>query len=1004
MPASAGGPPPRPVAVPRRRGRTLLPTLVVLGVLLIGFSIFTSFYTDLLWFRAVGYTSVFTRTLGARSLLFIMFGLLFAAAVTVNFVVAYRARPAYQPMIPGQQELDRYRMALDPYRRVVVVILGVLLGLIAGSTAAGEWRTYLQWRNAVPFGEKDVQFHKDISFFAFDLPWYRFVLGFAFATVVVCLIAAAVTHYLYGGLRLQAFLGERATPAARVHLSVLLGVFVLLKAIAYWLDRYGLAVGEHQINKTDFTGLTYTDVNAVLQGRTILAIISLICAVLFFANVVRRTWILPGIGVGLLLLSALLIGGVYPALVQRFTVAPTQSDKEQKYIRRNIEATRTAYGIGKDKVQIEKGYDAALTPDQTKLAEDTDVLDNVRLLDPLLLSPTYKNLQQIKAYYDFPGTLGVDRYDDVNGAKRDVVMAVREVSLGGLPDAQRNWINDHTQYTHGFGFVAAPSDVTTGGRPDFVSSDIPPIGPLGTGYEPRIYFGQESPTYSIVGAPEGATPRELDYPDDSATSGQRNTTYDTKVGQGVPIGSTWHKLLFAMKYQEANILLSDRVTGSSEILYDRDPKQRVEKVAPWLTLDGDPYPAIVGKKILWIVDGYTTSNGYPYSTRSTLEDVTTDSRTLAGNQLVTPVKRVNYIRNSVKATVDAFTGKVTLYQWDEKDPVLKTWMRAFPDTVQPLAEISDDLKAHLRYPEDLFKVQRTLLANYHVDSPQTFYSGSDFWRVPDDPTKGNTLSASGSNTQPPYYVTLQMPGQAEPSFSLTSTYVPTGERNNLAAFVSVNADPGPDYGTFRVLQLKRSLQINGPSQVQNQLESDDVIAEQINILKRGTTVKYGNLLTFPIAGGLLYVEPVYVQAEASTSFPLLRKVLVSFGNNVAFEDTLDEALNKLFAAQGGNPGDAGGGTTPPPPAGGGGTGTTDNPALAAALADAEDAIAASQKALAAGDFAAYGQAQDELKAAIARAVAAQGGAGGSTASPSPSPSASRGTASPSGSPSPSGSG
>jgi uncharacterized protein len=1000
IPASAGGPPRRPVAVPRRRGRTLLPTLVVLGVLLIGFSIFTGFYTDLLWFRAVGYTSVFTRTLGARSLLFILFGLLFAAAVTVNFIVAYRSRPAYQPMIPGQQELDRYRMALDPYRRVVVGIIGVLLGLIAGSSAAGEWRTYLQWRNAVQFGETDVQFHKDISFFAFDLPWYRFVLGFAFATVVVSLIAAAVTHYLYGGLRLQAFLGERATPAARVHLSVLLGVFVLLKAIAYWLDRYGLAVGEHQINKTDFTGLTYTDVNAVLQGRTILAIISLICAVLFFANIVRRTWILPGIGVGLLLLSALLIGGIYPALVQRFTVAPTQSDKEAPYIRNNIEATRKAYDIGKDKVQITKGYDAALTPDQSLLGGDADVLDNVRLLDPLLLSPTYKNLQQIKAYYDFPGTLGVDRYD-VNGERRDVVMAVREVSLTGLPSAQRNWINDHTQYTHGFGFVAAPSNISTGGRPDFISSDIPPVGDLGEGYQPRIYFGQESPTYSIVGAPEGAAPRELDYPDDSASSGQRNTTYDTKVGQGVPIGSTWHKLLFAMKYQEANILLSDRVTGDSEILYDRDPKQRVEKVAPWLTLDGDPYPAIVGDKILWIVDGYTTSNGYPYSTRSTLEDVTADSRTLAGNQLITPVKRVNYIRNSVKATVDAYTGKVTLYQWDDQDPVLKTWMRAFPDTVRPNDEISADLKAHLRYPEDLFKVQRTLLANYHVDSPQTFYSGSDFWRVPDDPTKGSSIT--GSSTQPPYYVTLQMPGQAEPSFSLTSTYVPTGDRNNLSAFVSVNADPGPDYGTFRVLQLKRSLQINGPSQVQNQLESDDVIAEQINILKRGTTVKYGNLLTFPIAGGLLYVEPVYVQAEATTSFPLLRKVLVSFGNNVAFEDTLDQALETLFAEQGGNPSDGGGGTTTPPPGGGGGTGTTDNPALAAALSDAEDAIEASKKALAAGDFAAYGQAQDDLKDAIARAVAAQGGAG-STSSPSPSPSSTGKTGSSSGSPSPSPSG
>jgi uncharacterized membrane protein (UPF0182 family) len=1001
MPASASGPPRRPVAVPRRRGRTLLPTLVILGVLLIGFSIFTGFYTDLLWFRSVGYTSVFTRTLGARSLLFIMFGLLFAAAVTVNFVVAYRARPAYQPMIPGQQELDRYRMALDPYRRVVVGIIGVLLGLIAGSSAAGEWRTYLQWRHAVPFGETDVQFHKDISFFAFDLPWYRFVLGFAFATVVVSLIAAAVTHYLYGGLRLQAFLGERATPAARVHLSVLLGVFVLLKAIAYWLDRYGLAVGEHQINKTDFTGLTYTDVNAVLQGRTILAIISLICAVLFFANIVRRTWILPGIGVGLLLLSALLIGGIYPALVQRFSVAPTQSEKEAPYIRRNIDATRTAYGIGKDKVQIEKGYDAALTPDQSLLEQDSDVLDNVRLLDPLLLSPTYKNLQQIKAYYDFPGTLGVDRYQ-VGGETRDVVMAVREVSLAGLPSAQRNWINDHTQYTHGFGFVAAPGDETTGGRPDFISSDIPPVGSLGTTYEPRIYFGQESPTYSIVGAPKGATPRELDYPDDSAASGQRNTTYDTSVGQGVPIGSTWRKLLFAMKYQEANILLSNRVTSDSEILYDRDPKQRVEKVAPWLTLDGDPYPAIVGDRILWIVDGYTTSNGYPYSTRSTLEDVTADSRTLAGNQLITPVKRVNYIRNSVKATVDAYTGKVTLYQWDDQDPVLKTWMRAFPGTVQLKDQISPDLLTHLRYPEDLFKVQRTLLANYHVDSPQTFYSGSDFWRVPDDPTKGS--SVVGSSTQPPYYVTLQMPGQAEPSFSLTSTYVPTGDRNNLAAFVSVNADPGPDYGTFRVLQLKRSLQINGPSQVQNQLESDDVIAEQINILKRGTTVKYGNLLTFPIAGGLLYVEPVYVQAEATTSFPLLRKVLVSFGNNVAFEDTLDQALETLFADQGGNPGDGGGGTTSPP-AGGGGTGTADNPALAAALADAEDAITAAQKALEAGDFAAYGKAQADLKDAIARAVAAQGGDSGpgSTSSPSPSPSGTA-KASSSGSPSPSPSG
>ena len=980
MPPS-GGQPRRPVAAPRRRGRTLVPTLIVLGVLLIGFSVFTGVYTDLLWYRSVGFTTVWRHTLAARSLLFLVFGLLFAAAVAVNVVVAYRVRPAYQAMVPGQQELDRYRMALEPYRRLVVGVAVTLLGLIAGSSAAGEWRTYMQWRNGVSFGQTDAQFGKDISFFTFDLPWYRFVLSFMFATVVVALIAAAITHYLYGGLRLQAFLGERATAAARVHISVLLGAFVLLKAVAYWLDRYSLAVHEKRINKTAFTGLTYTDVNAMLAGKTILAIIALMCAALFFANVVRRGWMLPGIGVGLLLLSALLVGGIYPALVQRFQVSPTANKLEQPYIKRNIEATRAAYGIGDVKIQP---YDAGLLADPDQLKNDTQVLSNIRLLDPQLLSATYRNLQQIKAFYDFADPLSIDRYT-IDGVRRDVVMAVREVRLEGLPPEQRNWINDHTVYTHGFGFVAAPGNELEGGRPNFVSSDIPPVGKLGE-FEPRVYFGQESPTYSIVGAPKGSVPNELDYPDDTATSGQRNNTYQGKGG--VPIGSLWHQLLFAMKYQQTNILLSGQVNSASKILYIRDPKERVEKAAPWLTLDGDPYPAVVDGRIKWIVDGYTTSNGYPYSTRSTLEEATTTSQTLqSSNQLVTPVEKVNYIRNSVKATVDAYDGTVTLYQWDTHDPVLKTWMKAFRNTVKPRSAISDSLMAHLRYPEDLFKVQRTLLATYHVSNPGRFYNGSDFWRIPNDPTRSGI-----AGPQPPYYVTLKMPDQAEPSFSLTSTYVPTGDRNNLAAFVSVDADPGPDYGKFRVLELPRSLQINGPSQVQNQLESEDTIAEEINILKRGTTVKYGNLLTFPIGGGLLYVEPVYVQAEAATSFPLLRKVLVSFGNNVAFEDTLQEALDTLFAAQGGAPG---GGETPPttPPAGGGGPPSgqgQENPALAQALQDAQDALEAGQRALAAGDFAAYGKAQQDLREAIARALAAeQGGSSApSPSSPSPSPTSS----------------
>ncbi len=536
--------------------------------------------------------------------------------------------------------------------------------------------------------------------------------------------------------------------------------------------------------------------------------------------------------------------------------------------------------------------------------------------------------------------------------------------------------------------AALGEETTDGGRPSFVSSDIPPIGEI-TDYQPRIYFGQESPTYSIVGGSESV---ELDFPDDSAPSGIRNTTY--KGDGGVPVGSLFNKLLFAMKYQEPNLLLSDRIQADSKILYVRDPKSRVEKVAPWLTLDGDPYPVVADDRIQWVIDGYTTSNGFPYSTRSSLDDVTADSRTTAATGIVTPVDRVNYIRNSVKATVDAYSGKVTLYTWDDEDPVLKTWKNAFPGTVKPRSAISDELLTHLRYPEDFFKVQRTLLANYHVENPQTFYNGSDFWRIPDDPTR--PLRSPGP--QPPYYLTLRMPGQDEATYSLTSTYVPTGERENLAAFVSVNADPGPDYGTFRVLQLPRSLQINGPSQVQNQLESDDTIAEEINILKRGTKVKYGNLLTLPLGGGLLYVEPVYVQAESTTSFPLLRKVLVSFGNDVAFEDTLEQALDSLFAEQGGI--DPGGGGTEPPPAG---EPVDQNAALADALADAQQAIADAEEALKAGDFTAYGQAQADLQAAIDRAVAAQQAGGttdGSSPSPSPSESASpSGTASPSPSPS-----
>ncbi len=990
QPGSAGptGPIRRPSSGNPNRGRVLLITAIIVGLLALALSILSGFLTDLLWYRSVGYSSVYTRELSTKVLLFALFGVVFAAAVALNFTLAHRFRPTYQTMVPGQQELDRYRMAIDPFRRLVVLIISGLLGLIAGSSAAGQWRTYLQWRNGVEFGRVDPQFGRDISFFTFDLPWWRFVLSFAFAMVVLGLIATAITHYLYGGLRLQPIMGERATPAARVHLSVLFGTFILLKAVAYWLDRYSLAVKESRIGRADFSGLSYTDVNAVLPAKNVLVIVSLICAGLFFANIARRTWLLPGLAAGLLLLAALLVGGIYPSIVQRFQVSPSESDKERPYIKKNIDATRTAYGI--DDVDVQ-AYSATTEAEPGQLRADSDTTASIRLLDPAILGPTYRNLQQIRSFYDFPELLDVDRYQ-VDGGVRDVVAAVRELDLQGLPAEQRNWINDHTVYTHGFGFVAGLGNQTTdNGRPSFVSSDIPPQGQLGK-FEPRIYFGEKSPPYSIVGGPEGGPNRELDFPDDSAGSGQRNTTY-TGEG-GVSVGSLWRKLLFATRYQEANILLSDRVASDSKILYIREPKERVERVAPWLTLDGDPYPAVIDGRIQWIVDGYTTSNGAPYSTRSTLEDVTDDSRTNQQNQLVTPVARVNYIRNSVKATVDAYDGTVTLYEWDENDPVLKTWRKAFPGTVKDRDEISANLEAHFRYPEDLFKVQRTLFARYHVTDAQTFYSGSDFWRVPEDPTP----NAPAAKPQPPYYLTLQMPGQEAPTFSLTSAYVPVGRRENLSAFMSVNSDPGQDYGQIRVLQVPRSVQINGPKQVQNAFSSNDDVATELNILRRGDSdVRYGNLLTLPVGGGLLYVQPVYVQAASSTAFPLLRKVLVSFGDQVGFENTLQEALDAVFsgesgAATGEQPG---GGPSPPanaspspspsesasPPA----TGGTE---LQRALADAETALQDSQEALQEGDFTAYGEAQERLEDAIKRAVAAQGGRGSappSGASPSPSP-------------------
>ena len=919
--------------------------LVVLSGVLLSLS---GFYADWLWFKSVSFASVWTTVLATKAILFVVAGLLTSSIVLANIVIAFKRRPLYVPTSIEADNLERYRAQIEPIRRWVVLALGLGLFYFAGTSGATMWSTWLQFKNSTSFGIKDPQFNMDISFFAFRLPFWQTLIAWGISTLVLSIIASAVVHYLYGGIRLQVQ-DDRTTVAARVQLSVLLGGVVLMKAVAYWFDRYHLALKESKL----ITGLTYTDVNATLPAKAILAAISVVCALLFFANIVRRSWVLPAAGTALLVVSSVLIAGIYPGAIQQFQVKPSESSKEAPFIQRNIDATRAAYGLTDVTVS---DYQATLSATAGQLAKDAGTISNIRLMDPNVISATFRQLQQIKPYYSFPDSLDIDRYT-VNGVKRDTVVSVRELNIAGNPS--RNWINDHLVYTHGFGFVAAFGNARDAdGKPSFLVGDLPPTKGLGT-FEPRVYFGENVPDYSIIGGVKTDTPVEFDYPDDASSNGQKNFTY-TGTG-GVPVGSFVNKVVFALKYQEQRILLSSLINKDSKILYNRNPRDRVAKVAPWLTLDGDPYPALVDGKILWIIDGYTTSAGYPYSKQTTLSSATSDALTSNSTAVTAQGNQsVNYIRNSVKATVDAYDGTVTLYQWDEKDPVLATWSKAFPGTVQPKSKISKSLLEHIRYPEDMFRVQREILSAYHVQTAAAFYGGQDFWRVPRDPS----TFGSNAGAQPPYYLTLQMPGEKSPEFALTTPFVPRGGRENLSAFAVVNSDAGANYGKITVLQLPRSTNVAGPSQVASNFEAKPEVANSLSLLRQGgSDVVLGNLLTLPVGGGLLYVQPVYVKATSNAAaYPLLQKVLVSFGDQIGYDDTLKGALDQVF---GGNSGTtAGSGTTTT-------TSGTTNTSLANALASAKQAYADGLAALAKGDFAAYDKAQKRLKSALDSAINAQ---------------------------------
>ena len=971
------------MTIPNNPGRKRLsPTrlalliLIALAVVLVGS---TGFYTDLLWFDQLGFRQVFTTQVITQTALFVGGGATFAFPVWLGLFLAYRARPIYSRLGEGSNLIGPYRELVDSLRRFALWLVPALLGLLAGGIAAPQWSTVLAFLNHTYTGKVDPQFGLDLGFYLFDLPFLTRATGFFAVALLLAAVVGAFVHLTYGNIK---FVGRSARIAkpARVQVAGFAGAYLLIQGANLWLDQYTTLTNATGL----FTGATYADVNARIPGFQVMAYISVAVALSFIVTAAIGKWRISLLATALMVVTSMVVGGIYPWVVQTFQVAPNERTLESSFIDRNIKATLAAYGL--DKIQVEN-YDAKTTAEPGALKAYAQTTANIRIIDPTLVSASFKQLEQYKQYYDFAAHLDVDRYQ-VDGKTQDTVIAVRELNQAGLGDAQ-SWYNNAVVYTHGYGIVAAfGNQRSVDGQPVFLQKGIPSTGALGS-YEPRVYFGEQSPAYSIVGAPKGSAPRELDYPASDATAS--NSTAQqmyTFTGNGGPrLDNVFSRVAYAIKFQSEQLLLSNAISNDSQILYKRSPLERVKAVAPYLTLDSDPYPAVVDGKLVWIVDGYTTSADYPYSRAENL------SRTIADTSTTKPftTQSVNYVRNSVKATVNAYDGSVNLYAWDSSDPILKTWQKVFPGTIKPISAMSAQLMSHVRYPADLFKLQRAILGRYHVTDAGSFYSQDDAWMTPKDPVE-MPATATG-NQQPPYYLTMQTPGSTKSAFSLYSTFIPrstdASSRNVLTGYLSADSDAGSvagkvsaEYGQLRLLTLPKSTIVPGPGQVQNNFNADSDVSRLLNILRQGSTsVLNGNLLTLPIGGGLLYVQPVYIQSKGTTSFPLLKKVLVAFGDRIAFEDSLDAALNSLFGGDSGasagdgvpgtNTGSGSGSTTGGSSGTGSSTGASgSSAAVKAALARAAAALKAKQDALAAGDWTAYGKADSDLARAIADALAA----------------------------------
>ena len=932
-----------------RRTRTILLALAaVVVVVVFSARAIAGFFTDYLWFSSLGVAGVWRTRLFLQISLGAGFSALFALILFVNLSICDRLR---SPMVNLDDELlNRYNELVGTRRRGVRIVTSVLFGLVAGVGASGQWNNYLLFRNGGSFGVKDPLHGRDLGFYVFKLPFISYLMNWAFAAAVIVLLVVGVSHYLNGGIRIQA-VGQRFSSQVKAHLSVLLAVLAILKAADYFLQRYALVFSDRGVVE----GATYTDVNAQLPALGLLVLISLLSATLFIVNIRRRGWTLPVVAISLWLLVALIAGEAYPWFIQSFQVKRKESSREAPYIARNIAATRTALGL--DKV-VENNFDYTTTPPASAVTDNPSTIRNIRLLDPAVVDETYNNLESQLPFYKI-GDLDVDRYAiGPEGAANQVLIGTRELNLDAVSPS--TWEKLHLIYTHGYGLALAPANVvTTKGDPNFLVGQVPvktdASQPSLAVTRPEIYFGEgiDSPgsDYAIVKTKR----KEL--------SGSQEMTYAGKGG--VSISGFFRRAAFFLRFGDLETLTSDYLTDQSRILYVRDVVQRVKKVAPFLSLDADPYPVLVDGRIQYIVDAYTTSSTYPYAQQAD----TTGLESTAELQTVP----LNYIRNSVKAVVDAYDGSVSLYLVDQAlykhtDPIARAYAKAFPDLFKPFSAMDPQLQSHIRYPEDLFRIQTAMWGHYHITDPEDFYNAGDLWDVAQDAgqsvstatTTGTTPTgdAAPSKRVDPYYLQMRLPKEKNDSFLLFRPFVPHSDgdsKKQLTSFMVAKSDPS-DYGTLQVFTMttlnadgkrERNRQVNGPLIVSDNIQSNAEVSKELTLLNSGgSKVRFGNLLVVPIDQGLLYVRPYYVSADKADALPELRRVVVAIGDRIALANTLNEALSSLFPdtniptaevipSDGGTPVTPGDGTTTPT--------VTRSPAdlIADALAlfsDADDAL------------------------------------------------------------------